>query len=104
MGWDTGLTLSATLIITFIGFSANCVTDLMIVQRKDRLERVNRRLKDFYGPLYALAEISLRAWEEFRRRYRPGDQPFWNGRSNPNEEEEATWRLWMRDVFMYLNL
>ncbi|HJP95805.1 MAG TPA: hypothetical protein VJ843_00380 [Candidatus Saccharimonadales bacterium] len=103
MDWKTGLTLAVSILIAAVGFVAKYINDVKIAQRKDRLERVSRQLKEFYGPLYALIEASEIAWRGFRRKYRP-NQSYWRSEPYPNEEEAAAYRLWMREVFMPLNL
>jgi hypothetical protein len=72
-------------------------------QRKDQLDRVNRQLKELYGPLFALSHASHIAWESFRHRYRPTGA-FWVPDNPPTEAEATAWRHWMEHVFMPLNV
>lgn len=98
----TFYTLITTILLAIIGIGAKYWNDLRIVQRKDRLERVNDQLKMLYGPLFALEQAGDMAWKAFRTLYRPGKHFFIN--PPPSEEEAAAWRLWMREVFMPLNI
>src|ERR1044072_3880974 len=103
MDWKTGLTLSVSILIAFIGFITKYINDIKIAQRKDRLERINRQLKELYGPLSALIHTSGIAWQGFRKKYRP-NRSYWRSEPYPDEDEAAVYRLWMREVFMPLNL
>jgi len=98
-------------LLLFLGGAALAVAGYLIThwlevrleQRRARLELVNRQLGELYGPLFALVAGSRQAWGAFRKRYRP-EQKFWTGDPSPTDEEAAAWRLWMREVFMPINL
>jgi hypothetical protein len=102
MDWTTSLTIAVSVLLALAGYIATYVYNLKLAQRKDRLDRVNQQLSDFYGPLLALVTSTQTCWEAFRKRYRPGG-PFWDPDSPPTNEEAAAWRLWMVEVFMPLN-
>lgn len=99
----TVITLIVTIVLAFVTLLAKYINDVIIAQRKDRLERVNQQLKNLYGPLYAINEASQVAWKEFRLIYRPG-KSFFGTQPPPNNEELKAWQLWMSEVFMPLNL
>ena len=87
--------------IAVIGYFIKYRTDLTLAQRKDRLERINRQLSEFYGPLLALTRSSGQSWQAFRQRYRPpGTESFWKSDPPPTREDAVAWRLWMTTVFM----
>ena len=102
MEWPQVATLSVTVMLAFIGYMATYLNNLRLVQRKDRLERVERQLRDFYGPLLSLSESSTRAWQAFRSKYRPG-RGYWRTDDQPTANEAAAWRAWMTSVFTPLN-
>lgn len=104
MDWTTGLTIAVTVLLAVVGYLATYAYNLKLAQRKDRLDRINRQLSDFYGPLLALDSASKSAWSAFRQRYRPDSRSFWGDDPPPTAEEEAAWRLWMTEVFMPLNV
>lgn len=104
MDLKTALTLSVTIILALLGYLAKYLNDKKIAERKDRLDRVNRQLKELYGPLYSLTRASKIAWLGFRQKYRPGKESYWKSLPPPDKEEEAAWRLWMLEVFMPINL
>jgi hypothetical protein len=87
--------------IAVIGYFVKYRTDLRLAQRNDRLERINRQLSEFYGPLLALTRSSGQSWQAFRKRYRPpGSESFWKSDPPPTREDAIAWRLWMTTVFM----
>ena len=42
------------VVVAQIGYFVTYRTNLRLAQRNDRLERINRQLSEFYGPLLAL--------------------------------------------------
>ena len=89
--------------VAAIGYVVKYRTDLKLEQRKDRLERINRQLSQFYGPLLALTRSSHESWQAFRKRYRSGGGSFWKCDPPPTREDAVAWRLWMTTVFMPLH-
>ena len=87
--------------VAAIGYVVKYRSDLKLAQRNDRLERINRQLSAFYGPLLSLTQSSEESWLAFRRRYRPpGDHSFWKPDPPPTMADVIAWRLWMTTVFM----
>jgi len=87
--------------VAVIGYFVTYRTNLRLAQRNDRLERINRQLSEFYGPLLALTRASGQSWQAFRQRYRPpGSESFWISDPPPTREDAIAWRLWMTTVFM----
>lgn len=104
MDWKTTLTVSVSVLLALTGYLATYLYNLRLAQRKDRLERIDRQLSDLYGPLLALITAGNSSWDAFRSRYRPSVRSFWRDPPPPTAEEAAAWRLWMREVFMPLNV
>jgi hypothetical protein len=83
--------------------------NLRLARRKDCLERINRQLGEFYGPLHALNMAAMRAWTELQQRHAlwGADVFFTEAEADAmprfTAAEAETWRLWMTDVFMPLN-
>ena len=89
------------VVAAVLGYFATYGTNLRLAQRNDRLERINRQLSEFYGPLLALTRSSGQSWQAFRKRYRPpGSESFWKCDPPPTKEDAIAWRLWMTTVFM----
>jgi hypothetical protein len=100
VNWTEIAALGA-VVVAVIGYVVKYVTDVWLAQRDDRLERINRQLSEFYGPLLAHTRSSHEAWQAFRRRYRPGaEKSFWHQDPPPTQDEVLAWRLWMSTVFM----
>jgi hypothetical protein len=103
---ETAATLGVTLLVATAGYLAKYFNDLRINERTDRLERLNRQLTEFYGPLYSLVHVGNAAWEALWLSF-PADRQdrdrFWSETDPPTEDETQSWRLWMREVFMPLN-
>lgn len=103
MDWKTLATLFVTVALAFAGYVATYRNGVKLAQRKEHLERVERQLRELYGPLFALVRSSGEAWKGFRTIYRPGLESYWRSLPKPTEQEAAVWRLWMAEVFMPLN-
>jgi hypothetical protein len=103
MTWEAALTLAVPAIVAVLGFTFAYVNSLRLARRNDCLERINKQLSDFYGPLLALSSASEASWEIFTRKYRSEWKSFWRHDPPPTPEETAPWRLWMSVVVMPLN-
>jgi hypothetical protein len=104
MNWGTAIPVLATVLVAASGYVVTYLNNLRLSQRKERLERIDRQLRELYGPLFALTITSEAAWKTFRSIYRPGG-PYWDldNHNPPNEREAAAWRLWIAEVFMPIN-
>jgi hypothetical protein len=96
--------LVVTVLLALGGYWFTRWNSLRLAQRTARLERVERQLREFYGPLFANVAAARMGWQSYQHRVNPEAY----GTSWPNEEpppeEQAAWRLWMTEVFMPLNL
>jgi hypothetical protein len=99
--------MDSTVIAALIGVSAaligyfvKYVADMRHAQREHRLNRINRQLSEFYGPLLALTQATDVSWQAFRNRYRPGHGSYWRREPPMTMEDVITWRLWMTTVFV----
>ena len=89
------------VVAAVLGYFVTYWSNHKLAQRNDRLERINRQLSEFYGPLLALTRSSGQSWQAFRQRYRPpGSESFWKSDPPPTKEDAVAWRLWMTTVFM----
>ena len=57
-----------TVIVAFIGYALTFVSAHMLAQRRDKLELVNKRLNEFYGPLYVASEAGNIAYRSLLKR------------------------------------
>jgi hypothetical protein len=97
-------TLLVTVAVATAGYVATYLNSLRLAQRKERLERLDRQLREFYGPLYALTQSGDRSWKAFRVQIGRPHGSFWDADPPPTDREKEAWRLWMQNVLMPLNL
>jgi len=83
------LALSVYLLTTF--------STHMLARRRDKLDLVNKRINEFYGPLYVASEAGNIAYRSLLKRQ--GKE-----KSDPIlDSEMKDWTLWMTTIFMPLN-
>ncbi len=104
MDAKTIATLAVTVGVAVAGYLATYVNSLRLAQRKDRLDRLDRQLKELYGPLFALVHASTITWEAFVATYRSeGHFKGGPGVAPRSKADEPIWRHWMQEVFMPMN-
>jgi hypothetical protein len=65
--------------------------------RKDKLDLINRRLNEFYGPLYVASQVGNIAYHSLlQKQGKTQSFPILDG-------EMKEWMLWMTTIFMPLN-
>jgi hypothetical protein len=96
------LPVAATILLALGGYFGTYLNNLRIAQRKDRLDRINRQLARFYGPLLALTTTHGSVIEVFVQMYQQrGAQPAL--RDGMQVEGEAIFKLWWQEVFLPLH-
>lgn len=86
-----------TVIIAFAGYIITSWSAHMLARRRDKLELVNKRLNELYGPLYVASEAGNIA-------YRSLLQKQGKTQSDPiTDEDLKDWVLWIRTIFIPLN-
>jgi hypothetical protein len=86
-----------TILLAFFGYLATAWSARMLARRKDKLELVNRRLNEFYGPLYVASQAGNIAYRSLLKKQR-------KTQSFPIlDSEMKEWMLWMTTIFMPLN-
>ena len=86
-----------TISIAFAGYLITILGARMLARRRDKLKLVNKRLNEFYGPLYVASEAGNIAYRSFltaRARRRA---------IGVLDSEMKKWMLWMTTIFMPLN-
>jgi hypothetical protein len=96
----SGYGIFITLLGASIGYFFKGFKERKLRQRNDSLNLVNKRLEEFYGPLYFIVEAgekSFRALQEHlgKTSFRP---------DNLTESEYKEWRTWYINVFHPQNL
>ncbi len=86
-----------TISIAFAGYLITILGARMLARRRDELKLVNKRLNEFYGPLYVASEAGNIAYRSLLNRQ--GKE-----KSDPIlDSEMKEWMLWMTTIFMPLN-
>jgi hypothetical protein len=86
-----------TIVLAFIGYLVTLFGARMNARRRDKRRLVNKRLNEFYGPLYVASEAGDIAYRSLLKRQ--GKM-----KSDPiTDKELKEWILWMRTIFMPLN-
>jgi hypothetical protein len=86
-----------TIVLAFAGYLVTFLSARMLVRRRDKLKLVNKRLNEFYGPLYVASEAGNIAYRSLLSRQ--GKE-----KSDPIlDSEMKDWVLWMTTIFMPLN-
>jgi hypothetical protein len=86
-----------TIIVAFAGYAITFLSAHMLARRRDKLELVNRRINEFYGPLYVASQAGNIAYRSLLRKQG-------KVKSDPiTDAEMKDWMLWMTTIFMPLN-
>ena len=86
-----------TIVIAFAGYLITIIGARMLNQHRDKLELVNKRLNEFYGPLYVASEAGNIAYRSLlKRQGKSVSEPIL-------DSELKEWILWMNTIFMPLN-
>jgi hypothetical protein len=83
--------------LAFVGYLVTFLITRMRDRRRDRLRMVNRRLNEFYGPLYVASQAGNIAYRSLLKKQG-------KTKSFPLlDDEMKEWMLWMTTIFMPLN-
>ncbi|MGA8728470.1 MAG: hypothetical protein WB608_06945 [Terracidiphilus sp.] len=86
-----------TIILAFAGYLVTFLSARMLARRRDKLRLVNKRLNEFYGPLYVASEAGNIAYRSLlNRQGKEKSEPILDA-------EMKDWVLWMTTIFMPLN-
>jgi hypothetical protein len=86
-----------TVILAFVSYLATYLSAQVLARRKDKLDLVNRRLNEFYGPLYVASQAGNIAYRSLLNKQG-------KAQSFPIlDSEMKEWMLWMNTTFMPLN-
>jgi len=86
-----------TIFLAFLGYLFTFMSAQFLARRTDKLNLVNRRLNEFYGPLYVASRAGNIAYRSLlKKQGKTKSFPILD-----NEMKE--WMLWMTTIFMPLN-
>jgi hypothetical protein len=86
-----------TVFLAVFGYLATFMSAQFLARRKDKLDLVNRRLDEFYGPLYVASQAGNIAYRSLLKK---------QGKTQSFpilDDEMKEWTLWMTTIFMPLN-
>jgi hypothetical protein len=90
-------TTTLTLLLAFAGYLVTFWMARQMARRRDMLKLVNRRLNEFYGPLYVASQAGDIAYRSLLNK-------MGKKQSFPIRDDELKdWILWMTTIFMPLN-
>jgi hypothetical protein len=86
-----------TVVLAFLGYLVTFFSAHLLAQRREKLKLVNKRLNEFYGPLYVASQAGNIAYYALLAK-------MGKTRSYPILDSELEeWVLWMTTIFMPLN-
>jgi len=86
-----------TIIVAFAGYAITFLSAHMLARRRDKLDLVNKRLNEFYGPLYVASEAGNIAYRSLlTKQGKTQSEPI-------TDNDLKDWVLWMRTIFIPLN-
>jgi hypothetical protein len=86
-----------TVFLAVLSYLATFMSTQFLARRKDKLDLVNRRLDEFYGPLYVASQAGNIAYRSLLKK---------QGKTQSFpilDDEMKEWMLWMTTIFMPLN-
>jgi len=90
-------TTAQAIVLAIASYLAMAWSARILARRKDKLEMVNRRLNEFYGPLYVASQAGNIAYRSLlKKQGKKQSFPILDG-------EMKEWMLWMTTIFMPLN-
>ena len=86
-----------TVVLAFAGYLVTFFSAHLLAQRREKLKLVNKRLNEFYGPLYVASRAGDIAYRSLLRKQG-------KAQSFPILDTELEeWVLWVTTIFMPLN-
>ncbi len=86
-----------TVVVAFAGYAITFLSAHMLARRRDKLELVNKRLNEFYGPLYVASQAGNIAYRSLlAKQGKTQSEPI-------TDEDLKDWVLWIRTIFIPLN-
>ncbi len=98
---DIGVFIGAGVAV--LGWVVARYQTIQLTKRKEQLELVNKRLDDFYGPLYVATRAGQAAYESVLAYLGISEGIIFGGTRPLSEEELKEWHHWMKHVLIPLN-
>jgi len=100
MGIET-LSLISTILLAVFGYLFARLNELTLTKRKEKLEIINKRINEFYGPLYVALQENKMAFKTFQIRV---GKNFTTPDDPPNKDQKKEFRFWTEQIFFPNNL
>ena len=99
------LGIAVSILVATFGWFVAYASKRKHDSRLAQLERVNRQLRELYGPLYIGLSAANRTWEAFWEKHRPahGEDYYFGPSVEVTKEEKKVWRNWVENVFEPMN-
>lgn len=99
--WIKIVPIMVAATIAVIGWGITYFHKWYFDNKANQLDRVNRQLKELYGPLYIRLKASQETWDAFWQKHRPshGRSHYFGANVEVTEKEKEVWRNWMTNVF-----
>lgn len=93
------LSLVVTVFIALFGYLVTYWNDLRISKRREQLDLVNKRISEFYGPLYVSTQASQKAYLALLKKL-GRSAVFDDSKPKATKADLEEWRIWVKSVFM----
>jgi hypothetical protein len=95
------LTLIITIALAFTGYLFTYLNNLRLSKREAQLALIDKRIKDFYGPLHVSTEAGRIAYEALLEKL--GKKAVFDPDDPPTRKELKEWLVWSKEVFFPIN-
>ena len=95
------LAIIVTVILAFTGYIINHYNNVRLLKQKERLDLIEKRINEFYGPMYISSMAGKTAYKTLLQKL--GKRKVFDENNPPDEEQLKEWRIWSETVFMPIN-
>jgi hypothetical protein len=94
------VTIMIPILVALLGYWITKRNQLELTRWRERLDLINSRLNNFYGPLYVLSEVGYMAYKTLIDKM-GGEEVF---RQEPIDEDVLReWQVWVQNIFLPIN-
>ena len=90
------------VVLALLGYFLTYLNNIRINKRNEKLELINKRINQFYGPLYVSINTSDVAYKAYLQKIE--QRKSIDSGLSFNDYENKEWEIWFESVFMPLNL
>jgi hypothetical protein len=93
------LSLIITVFLALLGYLMTYWNNIRISKRKEQLDLINKRISEFYGPLYVSTQASRKAYLTLLKKL-GRSAVFDDPKSKATKADIKEWHIWVKSVFM----